>query len=109
LAADREVRWKTNPPVTLVRVSREDQYMDEALWHVKRRNAAWGEGDYWASWQENRILETYYAIVLDTPSYVSATGFRWPPEQRRDAEQRAAGDRGPYVSHAEPYTILPWR
>lgn len=109
LAADRVVRWKTNPPITLIRVSREDQYMDEALWHVKRRNVAWGDGDYWASWEENRILETYYAPVLDTPSYVSLTGHRWPDDQRRDAEARAAGDHGPYVSHAEPYAILAWR
>jgi hypothetical protein len=109
LAADRLARWKTNPPVTLIRVSREDQYMDEALWHVKRRNVAWGDGDYWSSWEENRILETYYAPVLDTPSYVSLTGHRWSQEQRQDAESRVVGQQGPYVSHAEPYTILSWR
>ena len=109
LAADRLVRWKTDPPIKLIRVSREDQYMDEALWHVKRRNEAWSGGDYWGSWEENRILETYYAPVLDTPSYVSATGHRWPDKQRRDAEALAAGGHGPYVSHAEPYSILPWR
>ena len=109
LAAERTERWKTNPPVRLIRVSREDQYMDEALWHVKRRNAAWGEGDYWGSWQENRILEIYYAPVLDTPSYVSITGHRWSSEQRQDAESRVADIRGSYVSHAEPYAILPWR
>ncbi|MEO8678511.1 MAG: VanZ family protein, partial [Vicinamibacterales bacterium] len=109
LAADRAERWKTDPPIKLIRLSREDQYMDEALWHVKRRNVAWGEGDYWGSWEENRILETYYAPVLDAPSYVSPTGHRWPAAQRRDAESRAAGDHGPYVSHAEPYAILPWR
>lgn len=109
LAADRRERWKTDPPIKLIRVSREDQYMDEALWHVKRRNVAWGDGDYRASWQENRILETYYAPVLDTPSYVSLTGHRWSSEQRQDAESRVAGQRGPYVSDAEPYAILPWR
>ena len=30
----------------------------------------------------------YYAPVLDTPSYISRTGHRWPAGQRADAEQR---------------------
>ena len=41
-----------------------------------------------AAWFENRILEKYFAPVLDTPSYVSRTGHRWPPAQR--ARRRAA-------------------
>lgn len=109
LAADRVERWKTNPPIKLIRLSREDQYMDEGLWHVRRRNAAWTAGEYWVARQENRILETFYAPVLDTPSYVSPSGNRWPDSQRQDAEARAAGDRGPYVSDAEPYPILVWK
>lgn len=109
LAADRVERWKTNPPIRLIRLSREDQYMDEGLWHVRRRNAAWTAGEYWVAWQENRILEMFYAPVLDTPSYVSPSGNRWPDGQRGDAEARAAGDRGPYVSDAEPYPILSWK
>ena len=101
LSRDRAARWQVAPPTALRRLSREDQYMDEGLWHVRRRNvAAVAE-----AWAENRILEEFYAPVLDTPSYVSATGHRLPPEQRVAAEAAASGDRGPFISQAEPYPI----
>jgi hypothetical protein len=105
LARARAARWATNPPVTLRRLSAEDQYMDEALWHVRARNMA---DNPWVSWQENHILEVFYAPVLDAPSYVSASGHRWAPDQRRDAEARAlsTNEPGVYVSHAEPYPIV---
>jgi hypothetical protein len=108
LSRDRAARWKTRPPVTLVRLSAEDQYMDEGLWHVRRRNEAWAEGDYLTARQENRILETFFAPVLDTPSYVSVSGHRWPSEQRQDAEARTLGQPVAYVSDAEPYPVLTW-
>lgn len=105
LARDRAARWAAEPPVALRRLSAEDQYMDEALWHVRARNMA---ESAWAAWQENRILELFYAPVLDTPSYVSATGHRWTPDQRRDMERRALAtpEHGVYLSRAEPYPIV---
>jgi len=106
LAIDRAGRWKNQPPVVLRRLSREDQYMDEGLWHVRRRNDAWSAQDFFTAWRENRILEEFFGPVLDTPSYVSKSGHRWSPEQRADAERRAAGDTRPYVSDAEPRPIL---
>lgn len=106
LASDRAGRWKNQPPVVLRRLSREDQYMDEGLWHVRRRNDAWSARDFFTAWRENRILEEFFAPVLDTPSYVSKSGHRWPPEQRADAERRAAADTRPYVSDAEPRPIV---
>jgi VanZ family protein len=108
LARDRRARWRTDPPLVLRRLSAEDQYMDEALWHVRRRNEAWAEGDYLTARQENRILETYFAPVLDTPSYVSPTGHRWPAEQRADADRRTGHAGEGYVSDAEPYPVLIW-
>ncbi|MGQ0732373.1 MAG: VanZ family protein [Acidobacteriota bacterium] len=104
-AADRAARWRTAPPTTLRRVSREDQYMDEAVWHVRARNTA---PDAWTAWQENRILELFYAPVLDTPSYISATGHRWPAEQRKSIEAQVVGVNGSYVSRAEPYPVFAW-
>jgi hypothetical protein len=101
LSRDRAARWQVQPPTVLRRLSREDQYMDEGLWHIRRRNAVGGP----ESWAENRILEDFYAPVLDTPSYVSATGHRWSPAQRVEAEAAASGDRGPFISKAEPYPI----
>ncbi len=101
LARERAEQWQANPPLVLHRLSREDQYMDEGLWHVRRRN----NGEAATAWSENRILEAFYAPVLDTPSYVSATGHRWAPAQRAEAEAAAAGDRAPFESQAEPYPI----
>ena len=92
-ARERAERWREAPPVAVGRVSREDQYLGETLWHVRRRNEAASAGDVFAAWRENRILETFYAPVLDTPSYVSRAGFRWPVEQRVDMERQAAGRR----------------
>ena len=52
--------------------------MSEGLLHVQERNRRWEAGDIRAAWSENLILEKYYAPVLDTPSYISRTGHRWP-------------------------------
>ena len=56
-----------------------------------------------ASRHENLILEKYYAPVLDTPSYVSAQGHRWPASQRADAEARIGPGFMIYVSDAQDY------
>ena len=90
------------------RVSREDQYLAEALWHVRRRNEAAAGGNVFAAWRENRILETFYAPVLDPPGDVSRAGFRWPAAQLVDTERRAQDDGRPYRSGAEPYRIYVW-
>lgn len=108
LAADRTGRWRLHPPLTFARLSQEDQYMDEGLWHVQRRNEAWAAGDRATAWSENRILEVFFAPVLDTPSYVSKTGHRWPAAQRDDAQRTAPPADGSFVSHAEPLPIFLW-
>lgn len=109
LSRDRAARWKEQPPVRLVRLSREDQYMTEGLVHVQRRNEAWEEGNFAAAWAENAILETYFAPVLDTPSFVAASGHRWPDAQRADAQSRVAAlTPQPYVSDAYPYRLYVW-
>lgn len=110
LEASKREAWRVHPlPLVLHRVSREDQYMSEGVVHVQERNEAWAAGDVATAWRENEILEKYYAPVLDTPSYVSRTGHRWPPEQRADAEARAGVPGGAaYVSRAYPYPLFTW-
>jgi VanZ family protein len=105
---DRSQRWLTSPPVGIHRLSREDQYLDEGVWHVRERNRTWDEGDITAAWRENLILERFFEPVLDRPTYVSLNGNRWPPEHRADAEARADHSRGDFLSLAEPYPILDW-
>jgi hypothetical protein len=109
-AAERAAVWRSDPPLARpAPLSREDQYLTEGLQHVAARNAAWDRSDVSVAWRENLILETYFAPVLDTPSYVSATGHRWHPDHRADAEARAAqAGAGPFVSAAYPYPLFYW-
>ena len=113
LSRDRAERWASAPPLTRPpRLSREDQYMSEGLWHVQARNRAWSASDVTGAWYENRILERHFAPVLEAPSYVSKTGHRWPADQRADAERRAhvaPGHASTFVSHAQdPFPIFTW-
>ena len=77
-------------PARRSRFAREDQYLTEALWHVRERNEAVDVGDTLTAWRENRILEKFYAPLLDVPAINGE--YRWPPEQRAltaDAAARA--------------------
>jgi VanZ family protein len=105
---ERDVRWARQPPLALRPLSQEDQYFSEGMWHVRRRNQSWSDGNTRAAWRENRILEKYYSPLLDTPSYLAPEGVRWPREQQADAERRAGGDDDSYVSRANPFPIYPW-
>jgi hypothetical protein len=108
VSAARAAKWKGNPPLTWSRFGQEDQFLTEGVAHVRRRNQQWDAGNRLAARQENLILEKYYAPVLDTPSYISATGHRWPAPQRQEAEQL----RGPgfmiYESDALTYPVVTW-
>jgi hypothetical protein len=107
LQRDRDTRWQTQPPVNIPRLSREDQYLDEALWHVRERNRRWDAGEVTAAFHENLILERFFAPILDRRTYVSETGTRWAAEHRADAANRAT-PRTAFVSAAAPQVILPW-
>jgi VanZ family protein len=109
LSAARGAEWRGGFVGRPRRLSREDQYMTEGHWHVARRNEAWAEGDVAAAWNENLILERYFAPVLDTPSYLSATGHRWSSEHLADAGRRF-GELAPahYESQAHPAAIHVW-
>ena len=108
LARDRADHWRTRPPLAQRRLSREDQYLTEGLWHVQRRNEAWSAGDVAEAWRENRVLETFYAPILDAPTYAGPSGQRWSAEQRADAAERPGVDRRPSVRDAYPYPLYVW-
>jgi VanZ family protein len=108
IGASRAERWKTQPPVTWSRYSREDQYLTEAVAHVRRRNQRWDEGNVLAARQENLILERYYAPVLDSPSFVSAVGHRWPAAQRAATEDIPGPGFVIYMSDALDYPVVTW-
>jgi hypothetical protein len=104
LQADRAARWQTQPPIGIQRLSREDQYLDEGLWHVRRRNGASGD----EAWRENLILERFFVPVLDMPTYASPDGNRWPAEQRINMAAQAGDGQATFVSTAESYPIVTW-
>lgn len=108
LGADRHVRWKQHPPTSFTRLSHEDGYLSEALWHVQERNRAWGAEDVFTAWRENLILERYFAPALDAPSFASPVPLRWPVQQRDATAARVGTDPGIYVSRAAPYPIYTW-
>ena len=95
LAKERGAQWRASSPVAIHRLSREDQYLSEGLWHVQRRNEAWKNDDIPAAWRENLILERFFAPVLDAQTYASDTAQRWPAEQRAEAASRPGVDRRP--------------
>ncbi len=98
-AAERRARdWRVAAPVIEAGIAREDHYLSEGQWHVQRRNDAVRDGDAWSAWNENRILESYFAPVL-------ALGAAWPPEQHDAMRPGAATAPDPYVSDAHPYPI----
>ena len=101
---DRAVRWHDSPPTVLHRLSIEDQYLAEGLWHIQRRN----EGVGLHTWKENLILERFFDPVLRFPTYATPKGGRWPPDQRANVEARELVHDGPYVSDANPYPIYTW-
>ncbi len=113
LSAARRQQWAAHPPLERpARYSREDQYASEGLWHVQERNALWSRQEFSASLHENRLLEEFYAPVLDAPSYVSRTGHRWPPEQVAEGARRSAEssiDARHFVSRAQgEFPIFIW-
>ena len=103
-SSDRAARWRTEPPRLLRRMSKEDHYLAEGIWHIQRRN----EGDPWTAWKENLILEKYFAPVLEFPTYSTPSGARWPAEQRANTATKVGNDSRPYVSTANPYPIYLW-
>ena len=108
VARDRAGRWRSRPPLVQRRLSCEDQYLTEGLWHVQRRNQAWSAGDVADAWRENRILEKFYAPILDAPTSSGTSGHRWSAEQSADATSRPGVDRAPSVSDAYRYPLYVW-
>jgi VanZ family protein len=107
LARARADEWRTKPPLTWSRYSREDQYFSEGIALVRHRNQCFDARDATCAWRANVILEQYYAPVLDTPSFVSAAGHRWAADQRADAERRA-GAPGSGASAVDESIIVTW-
>jgi hypothetical protein len=107
-AIDRSERWKTAPPVELRRLSREDQYLAEGIWHIQARSVAFRNGDLRTAFKENQILETWFAPVLDFPTYLTPETERWPPERKAAVAEKVVPGAEPFISDASPIPIYTW-
>lgn len=97
--AQRAQRWAQAPP-RLRALGREDHYLSAAAWHVSHRNHSYQIGDFFSAWKESQILGRYFSPVLDLPPLrTGSPGFRLPPEQLQEIEQRhPRPDPYPYLS-----------
>lgn len=107
-AQDRAARWRLEPPSELRLLWREDHFLTEALWHVQQRDLAWEAGDVLTAWRENRILEKYFAPVLETTTYADPAGHEWPAAQRADAAARAGDTMRPTVTRGYLVPLYAW-
>jgi hypothetical protein len=95
---ERAGRWVGAPPFDAPLLSREDQYLAEALWHIRRRNEVAAANDWARALLEHRILERFFTPVLDA-------GLRWPPEQHAEIAARAAALTPVRVSDADAIPV----
>lgn len=107
-ADERASRWQGRPIPAPGRLSREDQYRAEGLWHLQARNAHERAGRWRAALGENQILERFFGPVLDTPVEDGESVARWAEHQQRSVQHVVGASMGPYRSTAEPYPIYLW-
>lgn len=104
---ERARRWGRGPIPEQGLFTEEDQYLSEALWHVRRRNRAVEAADVVAAWREERILETYFAPILQVATADRPEGHALSAEQLAMIEggrARAVGG----TSDASPIPIVAW-
>ncbi|HTE06956.1 MAG TPA: VanZ family protein [Planctomycetota bacterium] len=114
LGARRGTAWAGAAPPVVGRYGREDQYLAEALWHVRRRNQGMDRDRHGepheldVAWRENQILERYFAPALEAPAVAGTTGHQLAPEQLVLLDATRAHGTEVFVSDAEAFPILAW-
>jgi VanZ family protein len=114
LSVRRAAAWAGAAPPVVGRYGREDQYLAEALWHVRRRNQGMDPDRHGepheldVAWQENQILKRYFAPVLEAAPAAETTGHQLAPEQLVLLDATRAHGAGAFVSDAEAFPILVW-
>jgi VanZ family protein len=107
LGQARERRWGRGPIPEQGLFTQEDQYLSEALWHVRRRNRALEAADVVTAWREQHILERYFAPILEVATAERPAGHALSAEQLTTIEggrgRAAAG-----TSDASPIPIVSW-
>lgn len=89
LSADRQRRWARQPPGRRGPLALEDYYMTAGVGHVQARNQALAEGREGDAWGEQRILERWYAPLLEIRGRSSGRPFDLPPWKRERLRAQA--------------------
>lgn len=84
-AQQRDRSWAAEGVPVARPLAIEDPYWTEAGFHVGARDRAVARGALLLAWRENRILERWYAPLLD-----HRPGTRWPEAQRANTEAAVA-------------------
>lgn len=94
LADDRARRWAERPPGPLSPLALEDYFLTAGTTHVQARNQALTRGQVVRAWNEQRILERWYAPVLELRGLASGRPLDLTPRKRAQLRQQAlAGPR----------------
>lgn len=101
LAADRARRWATEPPGPLSPLALEDYFLTAGTAHVQARNRAMTRGRVMHAWNEQRILERWYAPVLEQRGLSSGQPLGLAPRTRAELRRQALATPQPqiYESH----------
>lgn len=101
LADDRARRWAERPPGALSPLSLEDYFLTAGTTHVRVRNQALTSGRVVRAWKEQRILERWYAPVLELRGLASGRPLDLAPRGRAQLRRRALAAPQPtlYESH----------
>lgn len=101
LAADRARRWAERPPGPLSPLSLEDYFLTAGTAHVQARNRALTRGQTARAWNEQRILERWYAPVLEQRGLTSGQLLGLAPRKRAALRRQALAAPQPqiYESH----------
>lgn len=89
LAAERARRWAVEPPGPLSPLALEDYFHTAGTTHVQARNQALTRGQVVRAWKEQRILERWYAPVLELRGLASGRPLDLSPSKRAQLRQQA--------------------
>jgi hypothetical protein len=89
VAAERARRWAAGDLPSLDPLDHEDYFFVEGTSHVAHRNASLTAGDARTAWKEQRILERYYAPVLEQRGLHSGEALDLEPAHREDLRRQA--------------------
>ena len=95
-----------DPPIGLRRLSREDQYLDEGLWHVRERNGRWAAGDYDVALHGERDPRAGTSRRCSTPARMPLPSRAAGRRRRKPDARLRANPRSDFDQHGRAVPII---